>query len=347
MTETWESLFKERAIEEGHSEKYIEDCIDYAGELHQRNLPVIFDFVHLAYYLGVYSSKLQGIVANVEQHYRQYYIRKKTGGVRLIEAPDQMLKDVQRWIYANILCKEKGIEGCVHGFMPSMITKDLNRGILSNAAPHAGHRWLINIDLKDFFHTVKLDRISNYFSSLGYEEDVTKSLTALCTMRSRLPQGAPTSPMLSNIIASDMDKEMLDYCGKRGITYTRYADDLTFSANKDVDVPPLKELYDIVYRHGFVVNKKKTKVRYAGNRQVVTGLTVTEGVHVSKKYRKEIWRELYFCKKFGIYQHYHQMGTKQGFYKDWLRGRIMFVRHIDPSCGNKMLEAFNELSWLV
>ena len=79
----------------------------------------------------------------------------------------------------------------------------------------------------------------------------------------------------------------------------------------------------------------------------MTGLTVTDGVHVPKKYRKEVWRELYFCKKFGVYEHYHNMGTNKGLYKDWLRGRIMFIRQIDPACGNKMLENFNELNWLV
>lgn len=347
MTETWESLFKERALDEGRSEEFIAQCIEYAGKLHEKNLPVIFDFVHLAYYLGFYSEKLQGIVANVEGHYRTYHIRKKTGGTRVIEAPDAMLKDVQHWIYGNILCRDKSINDCVHGFVPALTEADKVRGILSNAAPHSGHDWLINLDLKDFFHTVKLDMVKAYFDSLGYEEEVSKTLTALCTMKSRLPQGAPTSPMLSNLIATKMDEEMMAYCGERGITYTRYADDLTFSANYDVEMPLVKELYAIIFRNGFIVNRQKTKIRFPGYKKEVTGLTVTNGVHVPKKYRKEVWRELYFCKKFGVYEHYHQMGTDKGLYKAWLRGRIMFIRQIDPACGNKMLEKFNELNWLV
>ena len=212
---------------------------------------------------------------------------------------------------------------------------------------HAGHDWLINVDLKDFFHTIKLDSVNNYFRSLGYEEEVVKTLTALCTYKSRLPQGAPTSPMLSNIIASKMDEMMLEYCKKRGIIYTRYADDLTFSADSDVKVPPIEDIYKIVYLNGFKVNRMKTKVRYKGCKQEVTGLTVTNGVHVSQKYKKEILRELHFCKKFGVYEHYQHLKTTKGLYKDWLRGKIMFVRQIDPACGNKMLEQFNELNWLV
>lgn len=347
MTDTWESLFKERALDEKHSDEFVTQCLEYAGKLHERNFPVIFDFVHLACYLGLYSEKLKGMVANVETHYRSYEIRKKSGGTRKIEAPDAMLKDVQHWIYGNILCRDRSLLDCVHGFVPALGEHDKVRGILSNAAPHSGHDWLINIDLKDFFHTVKLDMVEEYFGSLGYEYEVVKALTALCTMRSRLPQGAPTSPMLSNLIAIKMDLAMMAYCKERGVTYTRYADDLTFSANYDVEMPPLRDLYGIVFKHGFIVNRQKTKVRTRGYRKEVTGLTVTQGVHVPKKYRKEVWRELYFCKKFGVYEHYHNMGTDKGLYKAWLRGRIMFIRQIDPACGNRMLEKFNELNWLV
>ena len=347
MTDTWESLFKERAVENNHTEDYMVACFEYAGNLHQRNLPVIFDFVHLAMYFKCSSEVLKGVVANVERHYNEYKIRKKAGGDRPIEAPDYLLKDIQRWIYINILCKDTSINDCVHGFIPKSMNKDKVRGVLTNAAPHARHDWLINIDLKNFFHTVKLDKVKDYFSSLGYENEVVKTLTALCTYKSRLPQGAPTSPMLSNIIASTMDVMMLKYCNKRGIVYTRYADDLTFSANSDVEVPPIEDIYKIVYLNGFKVNRMKTKVRYKGCRQVVTGLTVTNGVHVSQRFKKEILRELHFCKKFGVYEHYKHLNTTKGLYKEWLRGKIMFVRQIDPACGNKMLEQFNELNWLV
>ena len=347
MTDTWESLFEERAVENNHTKDYMVACFEYAGNLHQRNLPVIFDFFHLSIYFKCSSEVLKGIVANVERHYDEYKIRKKTGGNRPIEAPDYMLKDIQRWIYLNILCKDTSIKDCVHGFIPKSMNKDKVRGVMTNAAPHAGHDWLINIDLKNFFHTVKLDKVKDYFSSLGYENEVVKTLTALCTYKSRLPQGAPTSPMLSNIIASTMDEMMLEYCNKRGIVYTRYADDLTFSANSDVEVPPIKDIYKIIYLNDFKVNRMKTKVRYKGCRQEVTGLTVTNGVHVSQRFKKEILRELHFCKKFGVYEHYQHMNTTKGLYKDWLRGKIMFVRQIDHACGNKMLEQFNELNWLV
>lgn len=259
MTDTWESLFKECAEEFNHSENYLEECFVYAGNLHQRNLPVIFDFVHLAMYFGCLAETLKGMVANVERHYTEYTIRKKSGGDRLIEAPDHLLKEIQQWIYINIPCKDKSINDCVHGFIPAFKNKNKVRSILTNAAPHVGHDWLINIDLKNFFHTVKLNRINDYFRSLGYEEEVVKTLTALCTYKSRLPQGAPTSPMLSNIIASKMDEMMLEYCKKRGIIYIRYADDLTFSADYDVEVPPIDDIYKIVYLNGFNVNRMKTK----------------------------------------------------------------------------------------
>lgn len=346
MMDTWESLFNESALEDGHSEEFVAECLSYAEKLHQQNLPVIFDFVHLPLYLGCTFEELKGLVSDVERHYVDYHIRKKTGGFRLIEAPDYVLKDVQRWIYINILCKDKRIPDCVNGFMPRFMVADKTRSILSNAAPHSGHDWLINIDLKNFFHTVTLTMVDNYFGELGYEDEVTKTLVALCTRKSRLPQGAPTSPMLSNLIASKMDLDMISFCKKRGITYTRYADDMSFSGCYGSE-PLLNELYDIVFKHGFIVNRQKTKVRNRGYKQTVTGLTVTNGVHVPKSYRKELWRELHFCKRFGPYEHVRYMKNEKGLYKDWLRGRIMYVRQIDPACGNQMLAVFNELNWLV
>lgn len=157
MTDTWESLFKECAVENNHTENYLKECFEYAGSLHQRNLPVIFDFVHLAMYFECCAGTLKGMVANVEKHYTEYKIRKKSGGDRLIEAPDYMLKNMQRWIYINILCKDLSINDCVHGFIPAFKNRDKVRGILTNAIPHAGHDWLINVDLKNFFHTIKLE----------------------------------------------------------------------------------------------------------------------------------------------------------------------------------------------
>lgn len=347
MTDTWESLFKKNAEENKHSENYLKECFEYAGNLHQRNLPVIFDIAHFSMYFRCSEESLKIMIENMESHYTEYRIRKKSGGYRLIEAPDYILKNIQRWIYINILCKEISINDCVHGFIPTFKNQDKKRGILTNAIPHAKHDWLINIDLKNFFNSIDRHRVNNYFCSLGYEKEVANSLTELCTYKSRLPQGAPTSPMLSNILASEMDEMMLDYCNKRGITYTRYADDLTFSGNFDVNVPPIKDIYKIVYLNGFKVNRMKTKLRYKGSKQEVTGLTITNGVHVSQKYKKEILRELHFCKKFGVYEHYAHLNTDKGLYKDWLRGKIMFVRQIDPVCGNKMLEKFNELNWLL
>ena len=124
MTETWESLFKEQALEEQHSDEYIAQCLEYAGKLDERNMPVIFDFLHLASYLKCLAKQLQGIVANVESHYQEYVIKKKSGGTRRIEAPDYLLKNVQRWIYVNILCRDRSLQDCVHGFVPVLSEND-------------------------------------------------------------------------------------------------------------------------------------------------------------------------------------------------------------------------------
>ena len=211
---------------------------------------------------------------------------------------------------------------------------------------HQGCSWLLNIDLKNFFPSVYRNRVFDYFCSLGYEKEVCKGLTEICTYKNSLPQGAPTSPMLSNLIAKELDKKCEDLALRKGCKYTRYADDLTFSGLDISNKVFQKEVVSIVCSCGFIVNRTKTKEKRRGQRQMVTGLTVTNGVHVPKSYRKDVWMELHCCKKFGVETHYLYLNNNKRYYKQWLLGRIMFIRSIDKECGNKMLEIFKKLSWV-
>lgn len=346
MEETWESLFKKQAVKKKHSDEYINECMQYAFHLHEKNLPVIFDINHLSEYWNLDIGLIKSIIECPPRYYAEYDIRKKSGGTRHLCAPHQVLKYIQRWIYHNILLKDITISEHVHGFIPKD-QFDSKRTILSNAQAHAKCKWLINMDLKDFFNTIKQERVKKYFLSIGYTEDICELLAKLCTLHYRLPQGAPTSPTLSNLIAREMDKELECLCAKNHWCYTRYADDLTFSGIYIDETPSINELEKIIIQNGFLVNRQKTKFRLRGNCQMVTGLTVTHGVFVPKKYRKEVWKELYCCKKFTPYAHCQYRYPDKGFYKDWLKGRIMFIRSIDPACGNKMLDAFNQLKWVL
>lgn len=344
MEQTWESLFREQALLEGHSDKYISECLSYAEILHSNNVPVIFDEYHFySFFPSIPEWRLNKFLKHLDC-YKEFCIRKKTGGVRLISAPYADLKAVQTWIYENILLRNLfSVSPCAEGFIPK--TDNEVRNILSNAKKHAGCKWLINVDVQNFFDSIKYDSVWKYFKSLGYVDKVVNVLANMCTYNFKLPQGAPTSPMLSNLIVRPMDDDFEKLAKVYNCNYSRYADDITLSGISYKYKPTIREIYEIIYRHHLYPNKKKARISFLGDRQLVTGLTITDGVHVPKKYRKDVWKELYCCKKFGVENQIAYRHPEQGMYKHWLLGRIMFVKSIEPDCGEKMLKEYNSINW--
>lgn len=345
MEESWESLFLKNAKELGHTNEFCDKCLAYASVLRQRNLPVLFNKEHLARYVNLSDIRFKTIVSTHNRCYDSFYVRKRhSNNKRKICAPYADLLRAQDIIYKAILLKDKQISKAAHGFIPKNDTEI--RNIYTNALPHANCKWLVNVDLKDFFPSIRYDMVLSYFKSLGYLEDVCVCLTELCTYHKELPQGAPTSPMLSNLITWKLDMELQSLAQSKQCVYTRYADDLTFSGMKLDSRICVDDIKKIVKHFRFRVNNKKTKVKYHGQRQMVTGLTVSDGVHVPKKYRKDVWMELHCCHNFGVQNHIQHLNNKKGFYKQWLLGRIMYIKSVDKTCGDRMLESFNRLNWL-
>jgi RNA-directed DNA polymerase len=162
---------------------------------------------------------------------------------------------------------------------------------------------------------------------------------------SYLPQGAPTSPALANLVAYGLDRRLSGLATNLGVRYTRYADDLTFSGNYS-QLPKLGLINTIVRSEGFYINPSKTSLRRRGQQQKVTGLIVSGTiVKVPKKYKKEVWKHLYFAKKFGVYKHLENIKNSKFAFQDWLLGRIMFIRSIELEEGNKMLHEFYQIKW--
>ena len=341
MNDTWESLFVKEAKAQRHSDDFVQECIKYATKLHSNNMPVIFDFKHLASIFDVDAKYLFFLCKDIDLHYKTYAIKKKANSkeLRFLTAPDWNLKRIQLWILHNILIRDDSISANAHGFVKQ-------RSIATNAKAHESAKWMLCVDLKDFFNNVRKSKVFQYFDSLGYEKSVTTALTTFCTYEYHLPQGAPTSPCLSNLVAKELDADIQSYCQKNGFTYTRYADDITISSKTDI-APDVHEINKIICKHGFRLNRKKTKLIHQGQRMKVTGLTVGNGVHVPKAYKKEIFRELYFCKKYTPAVHSSTMYPDKMFYKEWLLGKIQYVRSIDEVAGNKMLEQFNKLNWIL
>jgi len=225
--------------------------------------------------------------------YSRFEIPKRSGGTRTIHAPSRELKAILRAL-AGVL-KElwtPAIE--VYGFSPG-------RSVVGGAAMHVGKPYLLNMDLKDFFPTIHLKMVMNSLIRIGLDDNTALFIGRLCTFptgdgRVVLPQGAPTSPVLSNIVCERMDRRIGKLAECFGVTYTRYADDLSFSAGYNA----FKEgdafrtcLETIIRDEGFTVNEAKTRIQKRGSRQEVTGLTVSEKVNVSRKWIKGFRAEIH------------------------------------------------------
>lgn len=225
--------------------------------------------------------------------YREFEIPKKNGGMRKIVAPSGMLKAIQRCI-AYMLGYIYFVPETTMGFVQG-------RSIRDNAEQHVGKRYVLNTDLSDFFPSIGIAQVRRALVCHGIPGDVARLIAALCCRtgedgRQCLPQGAPTSPVLSNMVCAKMDIRLFGLSKRFGLTYTRYADDITFSSDHNVYSKGgefWNEFRDIVSQAGFTFNEKKTRLQTPKVRQEVTGLTVENKVNVSRKYLKNLRAELH------------------------------------------------------
>jgi RNA-directed DNA polymerase len=274
----------------------------------------------LAQVLGLSRSELQHFAYGKGRRYKSFTIPKKRGGNREIDAPEQGLKRIQRRI-AELLALIHTPRRCVHGFMPGGSIVKNARAHYYYAAPKA-HRprhahvssWVLNVDLLDFFPTIHFGRVRGLFQArpFRFPLDVAKILSALCvrsfpmTGNGPLPQGAPTSPVLSNMICSSLDNQLDAFARSNGLRYTRYADDITLSTRARQGFPSSvvtmqtrarlhpraelgAELVKILTRHRFSVNESKVRLFGPNARKEVTGLTVgSNGPNVPRAFVRDL-----------------------------------------------------------
>jgi len=227
-----------------------------------------------------------------DKYYKVYTKDKKSGGVRTICQPSKKLKGLQSWILVNILNEVKVSSSC-KGFEKRSSTLD-------NARPHKGASTILSIDLKDFFPTISSKRVFNIFRAVGYNKLIAAIFTNICTYNGFLPQGSPCSPKLANLTTWSLDKRIQGYVGKRGITYTRYADDLTFSGfhpERVVQIIPM--IKKIIEDEGFLINESKTRIAGTSRKKSVTGIIVSnEGLGIGHKKYKELRAKIYRLRSF-------------------------------------------------
>ncbi len=235
--------------------------------------------------------------------YNNYTIKKKKGGERQISAPEEQLKKIQKRLnyflqayYLMIKPNE------IHGFVvnPHYLGRRCN--ILENAKVHIGKKFVLNIDLKDFFPNISSMQVKQVFTSdyFRFNEQIATAITLLTTYESKLPIGSPASPVISNFICIQLDNTLKKFAEATGLTYTRYADDLTFSSNTEISNDTILNIINLIRKNNFEVNEKKLRLKTANRKQTVTGITVNEKANVDRKLLKKVRAMLHDLTKNGI-----------------------------------------------
>ena len=293
--ETYREKFVTLAEKDHMPEEYIQHCLEYAKPLLDRGFPVIYDDEHFSRLVGIDLYFLYKMAFGSKRFYRYFTIPKKSGKRRKIAEPLPMLKDVQHFILREILLKEP-CDPCSKAYKPGASLK-------GNARFHRGQPVLLKLDIEDYFPSLHVSRVYRLFRDFGYSKSVSSLLAKLCTLRASLPQGAPTSPYLSNLLTKGLDRDIYSYCRENGqLRYTRYADDIAISGNFNpaAVIPAVAHIID---SHGLRINRSKTHVIRAQARQVVTGVVVNQTLQAPKDYRRAIRLEMHYCEKYGIEDH--------------------------------------------
>ncbi len=275
--------------------------------------------------LGIPAKTLYRLSNDLDNQYRAAVLPKKNGGSRTLYIPSEALKRVQRAIAARLLplCP---VSPCAKAYRPAS-------SIRSNASPHVGKPYLLKLDIDRFFDSVLYSDVKEkVFPREQYSEPIRILLSMLCYYRDVLPQGAPTSPAISNILLYDFDCAMQEFCLANAVTYTRYSDDITCSGEKEALCRVKQFAEEALRREGFLLNQSKLRLLSSDRRQKVTGLLVNRKLNVPEDYKRKIRTELYFIQKFGIESHLQAIGNASSP-KDYLlslSGRIRFVLSVTP-----------------
>lgn len=335
-------------------------------------LPPLLTLGHLAQRSCVSWYWLRRYVEGAPEAYSHFRIRKRSGGHRVISVPEEKLKIVQRWIAAHIL-KEMPVHAASYAF-----AKDSS--IVACARQHCNARWLVKMDVSAFFGSISAIQVYRVFLDAGYSRLVAFELAQICTHApdksvrynqanwewwpvagaqypynkqriGYLPQGAPTSPMISNLVMRETDAEITKIARDAGLTYTRYSDDITFSTTEDFDrtkaMSVVRATTAVLRAIGLTVNEKKTKIVPPGARKIVLGLLVDGNEpKLTKEFRDSLRQHLYYAAKFGPAAHRNRRGfdSVAGLYRH-LRGLVDFAKSVDPAFHAEMRAELNAIAW--
>lgn len=373
----WSSqLYLAKGKELQISKVLLDEAVKQSRRLAQRrpkSLPVILTLNHLAQRAQVPYSALRAYVSrDAVDPYRHFRIRKRSGGRRLICVPETKLAAVQTWIAESILQRVE-VHPASHAFKKG-------DHIARCAEVHAGARWLVKMDIADFFGSVSEIDVYRVFKFLGYNPLVSFELARICTELpahsakyalpswkrhkirheitgysqqyiGRLPQGAPSSPMLANLTMVKTDERLTEIAKTYGMLYTRYSDDLTFSTTGDFDKVRahalIEEVAKVLKSRNLFPNREKTTIVHPGARRVVLGLLVDgDAPRLTREFRDRIRQHLYYLEKHGISAHVKARAFESagGLYRH-LRGLIDYAKSVDPTYSAPLLKRLEALPW--
>ena len=329
------------------------------------DLPALADLLELPLDQLIWAADPRGVQRRTPDGpfhvYRHRWVERPGAVPRLLEAPTPLLRSVLRRVLDRILVWVP-VHPAVHGFVPG-------RSAVTHAQTHVGAESVLCLDLRSFFASITVHRVHGLFRSLGYPEAVAWLLACLCThqtpvtvltdlpaggssagrawlrasLRSRhLPQGAPTSPALANLACFTLDRRLTGLAGAAGLTYSRYADDLTFSGPRGGAPRLVSSIGSVVRAEGFHLNPSKTRLRSAGQRQEVTGLVVNDRIGVPREYHDQLRAVLHDAARHGPAA---ANRLRHPDFRAHLEGRVGWVESINPARGRRLRAQLELIEW--
>lgn len=283
---------------------------------------IIADTEELSRKMGLGSNYLLLLLRHRDRLYRGYYLTKSDGRLREIEAPNRELKALQRWILRNLLDGME-VSDRAKGFT-------LGRSAIDHAALHVNRRAVLMLDIRDFFPSIGTGAVRTVLERCSGSEEVCDSLTLLCTYRDHLPQGAPSSPRLSNLVFKPVDEEVAAHCDSLDIAYSRYADDMAFSSDDYDELEAVKAFVEeSIGQLGLRLNEDKTRMLTQKRAMIVGGLRLNAGHPTIGREQKRRTR--------AALHHWLAKGSAKESPNSIL-GRLAYIRGIEPDYYAKLQE---------
>lgn len=368
------ALFFQHAEQQGVTGAVAAEALKQAHQLQGRELPAVLTLNHLARHTNTRYADLRRFVEREEDPYRKFRITKRSGGKRLICVPNHQLMMVQRWLAEYVLNRIDS--------NPASTAYSPGASPIKCALRHCGARWLLKLDIRKFFESISEIQVFHVFQSLGYNPLISFEMARLCTriyadsnrwerrvwtvrldhyhgipayqtkQIGHLPQGAPTSPMLSNLAMRGLDRDLAEIATEAGLIYTRYADDLTFSTGSTAffrhDATNFLRLAQKrVREEGLLPNKQKTLIAPPGARKIVLGLLVDgDRPRLRREFKQRLLVHAHYLKRFGPAHH----AEKRGFRSVWSMqrhtyGLVAYARQVEPDFALRVERELADVNW--